>query len=133
MSDNAADERRSARSNVVLAAMLEADGRHFRVRISNVSAHGALVTGEALPAEGDQVILRCKGRTIPGWVAWTGRSHSGIQFEEEVQLRDLLNDVSRYSQMIVRDERKLDFRRPGFRGNQLTDEERQAVEEWKRG
>jgi hypothetical protein len=26
----------------------------------------------------------------------------------------------------------VDFRRPGFRGNQMTDEERKIVEEWNR-
>jgi len=33
---------------------------------------------------------------------------------------------------IIKDTRELDFRRPGFKGNQMTDEERKIVEEWNR-
>jgi hypothetical protein len=34
--------------------------------------------------------------------------------------------------MVTRDTRNLDFRRPGFRGNQMSDEEREIVAKWVR-
>ncbi|QNP43146.1 PilZ domain-containing protein [Sphingomonas daechungensis] len=44
-----ADERRAGRSNVLLGATIEQNGARMPVRVSNLSANGALVIGDRLP------------------------------------------------------------------------------------
>jgi hypothetical protein len=128
---NTADERRSARANVLRLATVESGSGSVRVRIANLSAHGALVIGEGLPAAENPVTLRSNGITVSGWIAWSRPQQAGIQFDEAVPPEVLLRNAVPGPQMIMRDTRQVDFRRPGFRGNQLTDEERVAVEQWR--
>jgi hypothetical protein len=115
---------------VVLMATIEACGRQNRVRVGNVSPHGALIAGDTLPMEDEQVVFSCNSCTVHGRVAWVEGSVAGIQFDNEVSLDELLRALSQHSHVVIKDTRTVDFRRPGFRGNQLTDEERRAVENW---
>lgn len=129
MSD--ADERRSERTNVVLTASLQAGGVWVPVRVGNLSAHGALVIGDTLPAEGEQITFRCKGHDLQSWVAWVRAPHAGVQFCDPINPADLLPCASRPGPVITKDTRELDFRRPGFRRTRLTDEEWRIVQEFK--
>ena len=126
------DERRSARANVILTATLEAGGASFPVRLSNLSEHGALAVGDGLPAGDTPAILRCHGIVIGCWIAWSRAGRAGIQFEHPVSPETLTQREAAPPSMIVKDTREIDFRRPGFHGNQMTDEERKIVEEWNR-
>jgi hypothetical protein len=126
---NMADERRSARANVLLVGAIESDGVRNKVRVSNLSAHGALIAGDMVMSEGTPVNFRCNGLTIQSCVAWIRAPYAGIDFDEPIQPDDLLRNSPVPPQVITRDTRELNFRRPGFRGNQLTDEERKIVEE----
>ena len=132
MTDETADGRRSPRSNVALMATIEAGGHHTRVRVRNVSALGALVAGDGLPIEAEPVVFRCNSCTVRGRVAWVEGKLAGIQFDKEVEPHELLRALPQHSHVIIKDSRKLDFRRPGLRGSQLTDEERQALDDWMR-
>jgi len=127
-----ADERRSARANVILTATIEDGSARIPVRVSNLSSHGALVIGEGLPAGETQVTFRCNGASVQCWVAWSQGGRAGIQFGTPVQPDALTQRESAPRIAITKDTRELDFRRPGFRGNQMTDEERKIVEEWNR-
>jgi hypothetical protein len=126
------DERRSARANVILTATIEDGAARIPVRVSNLSSHGALVIGERLPAAETQVVFRCNGAAVQCWVAWCRDDRAGIQFGTPVQPDALTQRESVPRIAITKDTRELDFRRPGFRGNQMTDEERKIVEEWNR-
>jgi hypothetical protein len=130
MSKNSADERRSARANVLLAAVIERDGVCTPVRVGNVSAHGALVLCDDLPLE-ERVTFRCNGLAIDSWIAWVRPPFSGIQFGEPIRAEELLRTARAPRHLITQDSRKVDHRRPGFRGQQLNDDERQIVAEWK--
>jgi hypothetical protein len=132
MPNKNADERRSARANVLLAAVVECGGLRIPVRVVNLSAHGALVLGEAVPSEDTSVVFRCNGLIVEGWIAWVRRPHAGIHFGEIIKPGKALSKTAVTQTMIVKDSRKLDFRRPGFRGNQLTAEEQQTLERWKK-
>ena len=132
MKKTTGDERRSARANVLLAATIESSGVSARVRVLNLSAHGALVSGD-IPLEEDALIdFRCNDITVQGWVAWVRAPHAGIHFGEPKQPNDLLRSSTTPSHPIRKDTRTLDFKRPGFRGNQLTAEERKILEQWSR-
>jgi hypothetical protein len=132
MNAQLADDRRSARANVVLHGIIESAGVRNGVRIANLSGHGALVIGDAIPAEDTQVIFRCKDVAIPGWVAWVRAPHAGIQFDQVIQPEALFRNSSIPSHMIMKDTRQINFRRPGLKGTPLTAEERIHLEEWTR-
>ena len=102
----------------------------MRVRVGNISPHGALIAGEILPMQDEQIVFRCNSCTVRGRVAWVEGRVAGIQFEEDVGLDELLRAVPQHSQMVVKDTRTVNFRRPGLRENHLTDEEQQAVDAW---
>lgn len=129
--DNPVDERRSLRAPVLLIAAVECGGDRIPIRVSNLSAHGALVIGKELPCADTSVIFRCNGHAIESWVAWTEAPHAGLQFSEPIQPEVLLRSKPVLSAALVRDTRNLDFRRPGFSGNQLTQEEREMLKEWR--
>ena len=129
---NEADERRSARANVILTATIEQGSARIPVRVSNLSAHGALVIGDRLPEGETQVVFRCNGAAVQCWVAWSRAGRAGIQFGTPVQPDALAHKEAAPRATIIKDTRELDFRRPGFKGNQMTDEERKIVEEWNR-
>ena len=50
--------RRTRRSNVLMAASLELSGTSLPVKLRNLSADGALVVGDKLPVEGASLIFR---------------------------------------------------------------------------
>jgi hypothetical protein len=130
MHKHPADERRSARANVLLVAEIEAGTARSRVRIANISAHGALVVGKGLPCAGAQVNFKCRDVSVPSWIAWVDASYAGIQFDEAIEPEELLKYLPASGPISAIHRTIQDFRRPGFRGDQLTEEERRIVEAW---
>lgn len=125
------DERRAARSNVILRATVDQNGERIPVRISNLSADGALVIGDRLSTSEVPVILHCNGLAIESFVVWSRDRHAGLEFTTTIQPEVLCMRISP-SFAITRDKRNVDYRRPGFRGNQMTDEEREFFNEMMR-
>lgn len=132
LDDERADGRRSARTKVLLTAELECDGTRTPVRVANLSAHGALILGAPHLQEDRPLVFRCSGLTAEGWMAWVHPPYAGINFKEPIEPKDILPKTGSGSNLVIKDTRKLDFRRPGFRGNQMSEQERQIVEQWKR-
>ncbi len=125
MDKNSADERRSSRSKVMLAATVESERGCSKVRVDDLSAHGARVSGEALFPVDTAVTFRCKALTVEGFIAWVEAPRAGIGFGEPVQPEDALRTVTPARPTVAEE-----FRRPGFRERRLTDAERESVEEW---
>ena len=126
------DERRSERANVILTATIEHGTARIPVRIGNLSEHGAMVIGDGLPPNDTQIVFRCNGQAVEGWVAWSQGNRAGVHFGIPTQPEMLTQREATPRTNIIKDTREVDFRRPGFRGNQMTDEERKIVEEWNR-
>jgi len=126
------DERRSQRANVILTATVESGGVHTPVRIGNLSAHGAMIIADRLPPLEALVTFHCNGIAVQAWVAWIDAGRAGIQFADPIDPDMLTKRPAIRQPTIVKDRRDVDFRRPGFRGNQMTEEERKIVEEWNR-
>ena len=101
------------------------------VRVSNLSANGALVIGEGVGPADAPIVFHCNGQAIEAYVSWTDGGRAGIEFAESVDPEKLTHREAPHVG-IVKDTRPVDFRRPGFRGNQLSDEEQRAVDEWNR-
>jgi PilZ domain len=127
----AGEERRSVRSSVMLAAIIDAEGARLPVRVVNLSAHGALVQADDLPRDDMTVTFRCGGLEVGGWMAWVRPPLAGVNFDMRVDPNAALQTI-RAAHMVVADTRGKDFRRPGFRGKQLSKEERQILENWGR-
>ena len=127
------DDRRSGRANVILTAFIELGRTRIPVRIGNISEHGALVIGRGLPPPDTAVTFHCNGLAVEGLVAWSRRERAGIQFENPIEPAALTQRTPASPAAIVKAARNQDFRRPGFRGNQLSDEESRIVADWHRG
>jgi hypothetical protein len=115
---------------VLLRATIDFGAAHLPVRVSNLSLHGALAMGKDLPAEGSEVVFRYKNYAVPSWIAWVRSGCAGIQFADSVELEVMSRDEAFQDITITKDNRVVDFRRPGFRGDQMTPAERAIVKEW---
>ena len=131
---DSAEERRSARANVLLTATIEDSGFSLPVRVGNLSAHGALVIGDALPPREAVVTFRCNGAAVAGMIVWTGTGRAGIEFAQPIDLSEVARKAPPPPAIeTVKDTREVTYKRPGFRGNQMSEEERRIVEEFHRG
>lgn len=117
--------RRSRRSNVLLAASLEVCGTTLPVKLRNLSSDGALVQAEGLPVEGSEVLFRRNDLSIPSRVAWVHGNHAGVAFRVELQPEVVLRNIPKPKPRM-----KPEFKRPGFTCRELTPEERRMVEVW---
>lgn len=117
--------RRSRRSNVLMAASIEASGTSTPVRLKNLSSEGALVEGETLPIEGSSVLFRKKELRLPGTVAWVKGNRAGIAFDKVLDPDTVLRHIPE-----PRPRARLNFRRPGLTSPPLSAEERKFAEAW---
>ena len=116
--------RKSQRSNLLMAATLEAGGPSIAVKLRNLSSDGALVEGAGLPDVGAPVVFRKNDLTMFGRVVWHDGTKAGIAFDGELSPDMVLRHVPS-----PKPQAKLDFRRPGLRG-QLSAGERKVAEDW---
>ena len=117
--------RRSRRSNVLLAATIEAGGATIPVKLRNLSAYGALIIGESLPDEGSPVLFRRNDLSVSGRIAWVRKDHAGVGFDAELQPQEVLRHIPKP----VRKPQP-DHRRPGLSSRPLTPAEEQFIEQW---
>ena len=81
---SSAKPRIAERAKVVLPATIETVSARTRVDLINVSATGALVAGDRLPAQGKDVLLKAGPVDMLGVVAWTEQGLCGIAFDNPV-------------------------------------------------
>ncbi len=117
--------RRSRRAPVLLAANIEVRGVAVTVKLRNLSAQGALIEGERLPAEGsithfgrNDLRLRCE-------VKWVEGRFAGIRFNRELEREEVLRHIPP-----PRETFKPEFKRPGLACKPLTGAERKMIEAW---
>lgn len=118
--------RRSARSNVLLKATLELEDASLPVVLRNLSEEGALVESDTLPEPGTRALFHRDGLSVPSRVAWSHCRHVGIEFDFPLFPRELLRHVpvgeKKPPPPIVR--------RPGLRPQPLTSAEMVMIEQW---
>lgn len=117
--------RRSRRSNVLLAASIESGGTVLTVKLRNLSAEGALIEGDQLPVEGSRILFRRNELAVPSRVAWVQGKHAGIAFAVPLKAEEVLRNIPKLKPRIVPD-----FRRPGLACRELTPDERRLIESW---
>ena len=117
--------RRAQRSNVLLAASIEVAGTEIAVKLRNLSAYGALIVGESLPADGTAVQFRRKELSVPGRIAWARDGHAGISFDQELPPQDVLRHVPTRSPKYMPD-----HRRPGLASRPRTAAGETVIRQW---
>lgn len=122
---NTPQNRRTKRSNVLLAASIEQSGHLFSVKLRNLSSEGALIEGDELPIEGSHVVFRRNDLAIGSRVAWVHGRHAGVAFSAPLDAQDVMRNIPRPRPRV-----KLDFRRPGLACRELSGEEKRLVERW---
>lgn len=114
--------RRSRRSNVLLAASIESGGTVTAVKLRDLSAQGARIEGEPLPPEGTEVCFRRNELAVPGHIAWVRGRQAGVSFNEELQPQDVLRHIP-----APKSKAQPDHRRPGFAPRALSQHEQQLI------
>ena len=117
--------RQSRRSNVLLAATIEALGAVIPVKLRNLSTEGALIEGEGLPIEGSEVLFRRNELSVSSRVAWVHGTQAGVAFRRPIAQEDVLRNIPgpKYRAPTY-------FRREGLAVRKLSAEERRLVESW---
>ena len=117
--------RRARRSNVLLAASIEAFGQVIPVKLRNLSTEGALIEGKNLPLEGSSVLFKRSELEVDSHVAWVLGDQAGVSFTRPIAREDVLRNIPS-----PRSREPLKFARPGLSHRALTPEERRLAENW---
>jgi len=120
-----AHNRKARRSNVLLAASIEASGSVVPVKLRNLSTEGALIEGNGLPIEGSEVMFRRKELSVSSRVAWVHGKQAGVAFRTPIAPEDVLRNIPK-----PRYRAQMEFRRPPLAFRQMTAEERRLAESW---
>lgn len=115
--------RRSRRSNVLMAAVIETAAGPASVTLRNLSADGALVEGDGIPVAGTQIIFRKNDLVISGQIAWVNKRRAGIAFDAKLEPETVMHHIPSPKLQV---ERRV--RRPGFSPQTLTEHERRWCE-----
>jgi hypothetical protein len=122
---NNAQNRRSRRSPVYLAASVEIAGAPQAVKLRNLSEEGALIEAERLPLEGTTTFFERNELRLKSKVIWVEGRYAGIAFARPLRQEEVLRHVPQPRQVT-----QGDFRRPGLACRPLTDHERKMIEKW---
>ena len=123
-SDNP-QNRRSTRSNVLLAATIEVAGAAMAVKLRNLSSEGALIEAKGLPAEGSEVLFRRNEIGVVSRIAWVQGNQAGVAFQSPLPREQVLRNVPQ-----PKHRTPTQFRRPGLASREMTAEERRLAESW---
>lgn len=125
---NAPQNRRSQRSNVLMAASVEFAGSTLAVKMRNLSEDGALIEAEAMPVEGSAVVFRRGELVVPGRVVWVRGNRCGIAFDEKLSPEAVLHHVP--TPRSRTGAASAGFKRPGLTARDLTHAERVHGRDW---
>ena len=117
--------RRSHRSNVLLAASIEASGAVVPVKLRNLSTEGALIEGDGLPLEGSEVLFRRNELSVNSRVAWVLGKQAGVAFTRPIPQEDVLRNIPK-----PRHRAPPDFKRPALACRELSADELRLAESW---
>jgi hypothetical protein len=114
-----AQNRRSRRSKLLMAATVETVSGTVGVTLRDLSAEGALVEGDGISEPGSLVVFRKKELSVSGRVAWVNERRAGIAFDAKLQPETVLRHVPA-------PRHRVDpvFKRPRLASHALTAEEK---------
>lgn len=117
--------RHSRRAPVLLAANIEMRGVPVPVKLRNLSAQGALIEGERLPAQGSVTYFQRKDLRLRCEVKWVAGRYAGIRFNRELEREEVLRYIPPQRETF-----RPEFKRPGLACKPLTPDERKMIEAW---
>ena len=117
--------RRSRRSNVLLAATIEAFGQIIPVKLRNLSTEGALIEGKKLPRDGSAVVFHRNELSVQSHVAWVNGDQTGLAFTRPIAREDVLRNIPGPRSRVP-----AKFARPGLGSRELTPEELRLAQSW---
>lgn len=120
-----AQNRKSDRSPVLLSARLERNGEAQAVRLRNLSAEGALVQADGLPAEGSEVTFERNDLRVKARIVWSECGYAGVAFERPLRREEVLRHVPKPKQTF-----EVQHRRPGLACKPLSEADRRMVQLW---
>ena len=106
--ESGAEHRAARRTNLMLAAEIECDGRRAPVRIRNLSETGALIEGAFLPDKGTILVLHRANFHIGATIAWSGGGRCGIHFDKPISLPQWTGKALPPESSSFRDQRRVD-------------------------
>jgi hypothetical protein len=118
--------RRSPRSKVFLAAILEWPDKVLPVTLRNLSAHGALIESAGVIVSGSDVLFRRNDLCVRGHVAWAQGRFAGVAFSKPLKPDVVLQNIAR---PIPRTVSESEYRRPATRKIGMSAEEHRWSEE----
>ncbi len=116
------DERRSPRSKLLMAAVLEHRGGSMKVKLRDLSTDGALIEGDDCPLAGSRVVFRKNELALPGRIVWSQDGRAGIAFDAGLDPEAVLRHVPPTTPL-----RNAVHKRPALRAR-LSAEDRLAAE-----
>jgi hypothetical protein len=115
--EGGAELRTSRRTNLMLAATIEAGGRATAVRIRNLSDTGALIEGAGLLEKGEPLLVRRGELEISATVAWSGGGKCGVRFDRPIPVSEWTGGKPRPLECTgLRDQRRVDAIQAEARG-----------------
>jgi hypothetical protein len=117
--------RRSRRSNVLLAASIESGGATLDVKLRNLSEQGALIVAESLPVEGSEVVFCRNDLRVRSRIAWVHGKNAGIAFHVPLEPQEVLRNIPK-----PRKAMQPNFRRPGLACQALTPQQQKLADTW---
>ncbi|HEX8574593.1 MAG TPA: PilZ domain-containing protein [Allosphingosinicella sp.] len=104
-----AEDRASPRTNLLLAATAEVDGRDVAVRIRNLSETGALIEGGGLPEAGVRLVVKRGDLAVAATVAWASGGKRGVRFDAPTPVSEWTGGKPRPLECTgLRDQRRVD-------------------------
>ena len=92
--DAAPDARRGPRFRVLLVARLFTTSGERNVKLRDISANGAMIEGDRLPAPGTDVLLRRGSLELIATIVWTRDGRAGLEFDEPLTEAELWMQVN---------------------------------------
>ncbi len=107
--EGSAEDRAAPRTNLLLAATAEVDGRSLAVRIRNLSETGAMVEGAGLPEAGMPLVLKRGDLQVAATVAWASGARRGVRFAGPTPVNEWTGGKPRAIDCTgLRDQRRVD-------------------------
>ncbi len=119
--EGSVEDRVAPRTNLLLAATAEFDGRSLPIRIRNLSETGAMIEGAGLPDAGIQLFLMRGDLQVAATIAWAAGSRRGVRFGGPTPVNEWTGGKPRAIDCTgLRDQRRVDAIQAEARADPVT-------------
>src|SRR5688500_7598050 len=127
--EGSVEDRAAPRTNLLLAATAEVNGRSLPVRIRNLSETGAMLEGAGLPEAGVPLVLLRGDLQVAATVAWAAGSRRGVRFAGPTPVNEWTGGKPRAIDCTgLRDQRRVDAIQAEARANPVSGRELRSAD-----